>query len=222
MLSSLIDDDIYQFDDGSTSPLDQNSFQSSIDSDTENSAQVSTSSIGQDASRCLKRGWSTSLEEEDTAEATYNITTQKVVYRTGKTSRDTSSTSSLTRDSEWDFNTLRITNTEPVDSTHQSGGSLAASLHPQTSALTLATHSNSLDGEEIFDTILKPAVFDMIQDYPTTGASASTSALCQDTREELLLDLLHSFENLNHQDGLLAEFLDKLTAYTASRMKEKM
>nr|CCA17871.1 protein kinase putative [Albugo laibachii Nc14] len=200
---------LLQRDIGSMGPEDENATQYSIDVEADRSVEVQTTSIGNDASRCLKRGWSTSLEDEDTAEAAYNITTQKVAYRTGKTSRDTSSTSSLTRESEWDFNTLRIANVEPMDSTQHRG---------PLPVLT-ASHTSSLDGEELFDTIVKPAVFDVIQDYPIAGASDSD--LCQDTREELLLDLLHSFESLNLQDGLLAQVLEKMTAYTVSRMNEQ-
>lgn len=58
----------------------------------------------------------------------------------------------------------------------------------------------------VFETIVKSAVFDVLQTPPEEDVNL-------ETREDLLLDFLSAFEGLTQQRGLIQQILERLHQY---------
>uniref|UniRef100_K3XBJ0 non-specific serine/threonine protein kinase n=1 Tax=Globisporangium ultimum (strain ATCC 200006 / CBS 805.95 / DAOM BR144) TaxID=431595 RepID=K3XBJ0_GLOUD len=68
--------------------------------------------------------------------------------------------------------------------------------------------------EEAFTNIVKPAIFDAMEDEIELPMMAINDDLdaAEEVREELLFNLMHAFESLNQQKGLLVKVLNRLVA----------
>ncbi|CAI5716208.1 unnamed protein product [Hyaloperonospora brassicae] len=72
--------------------------------------------------------------------------------------------------------------------------------------------------DKAFDDIVKPAISEVLErvlHLPTTG---SVSPAATEVQEDLLFELLHVFDNVSQQKGLLRQVLRSLAEYTNARM----
>ena len=72
--------------------------------------------------------------------------------------------------------------------------------------------------DKAFDDIVKPAISEVLErvlHLPTTGSMSPTAT---EVQEDLLFELLHVFDNVSQQKGLLRQVLQSLAEYTNARM----
>ncbi|OWZ21137.1 Protein kinase [Phytophthora megakarya] len=127
--------------------------------------------------------------------------------------------------SGWDFNTIRLSSTNSAVAT-AIGESTDTSADVCVSALTapLDEIENEDEGEEedeAFNNIVKPAISDVLErvlNPPNIGFMSPTqrnaTEAATEVQEDLLFELLHVFDNVSQQKGLLRQVLRSLADYT--------
>lgn len=144
------------------------------------------------------------------------------------------------RDSGWDFDTVRLSTS--ALSINESSTSTNASLPPVPKAIQtqdvpsspqqkppVAPVSNLQrddsqeesevdDDEDAFMNIVKPAIFDVLEEIVNPPSGRSNDSSDVEAQEELLFDFLHSFETLTQERGLLRKVLNSLIVYGSPSM----
>ncbi|KAG3253537.1 hypothetical protein PI124_g1928 [Phytophthora idaei] len=140
--------------------------------------------------------------------------------------------------SGWDFNTIRLSSTslqqelkaqaEAAAAANSNHGdhegtdlipSLAAPLHE------VENEDQDEEEDEAFNNIVKPAISEVLErvlNPPTIGFMSPThrdaAEAATEVHEDLLFELLHVFDNVNQQKGLLRQVLRSLADYTNAVM----
>lgn len=144
------------------------------------------------------------------------------------------------RDSGWNFDTVRLSTS--ALSMNESSASTNWSLPPVPKSIQkqdvhasplqkplVAPASNlqrddpqeesELDGDEVaFMNIVKPAIFDVLEEIVNPPPGRSNDSSDVEAQEELLFDFLHSFETLTQERGLLRKVLNSLIVYGSPSM----
>lgn len=144
------------------------------------------------------------------------------------------------KDSGWDFDTARLSTS--TLSINESSASTSGSVPPVPKTMQrhdvpsfplqkpTAAPASSLqrddsqeesegdDDEAAFMSIVKPAIFDVLEEIVNPPPGRSNDSSNVETQEELLFDLLHSFETLTQERGLLRKVLNSLIVYGSPSM----
>ncbi|GLE05256.1 hypothetical protein PINS_up014256 [Pythium insidiosum] len=110
-------------------------------------------------------------------------------------------------DDGWDFGTVRMSASEVQEELEK------VKLHGDdgTSATSGAFGTmETIDDETAFEEVVKPAVFDVLQEVTDAGGEEA------ELSEELLFDFLHAFESLTQQPELLRKVLRGIVTHSAA------
>ncbi|EEY57626.1 protein kinase, putative [Phytophthora infestans T30-4] len=122
--------------------------------------------------------------------------------------------------SGWDFNTIQEDSVDANSNAETiTTSALAAPVHE------LEYEDQDDDEDEAFNSVVKPAISDVLErilNPPTIGFMSPThcdaAEAATEVQEDLLFELLHVFDNVSQQKGLLRQVLRSLADYTNAMM----
>ncbi|TMW56684.1 hypothetical protein Poli38472_006694 [Pythium oligandrum] len=117
-------------------------------------------------------------------------------------------------DAGWDFSTVRLSATnvkQELEKARQEAEKAAAEVEEPPS-------TSEVDDLGVFDEVVKPALFDVLQDI----AHDTHDGDDHETSQDLVFELLHAFEGLTHQPGLLHKVLASLKAQETDQARSSV